>query len=593
MTLVCIGHSHTRNVQDAATAAGVPLIALNFWELPKDAVTHTATGAHLSGAILSRLAAPVFSLIGGAVNHDIGLVLHPRPWDVILPDQPDLPLSGGHEILPYDAVREAMRRRITPYLQIMTAVRAAVRGPMFHMQSPPPYGPETIPPDDPGFAYFYGENATYSPPWMRYRLWRIQSGITAEHCARENITFIPRPEVAVDAEGFLLEAFHGKPAHANAAYGALVLAQMQQAAAAAQTQAPHPTPSPVKRDPTAMPQAAAPAPRHTADDARAMAAKGDLHGAITAAAAIVRRNADPALLTDLVDWRMAVMTGPAPAAGRATWPPEYPDPFPGQPGLPAIHATELTDSILGGALLHHGALRVNGLMDAITAARLREGIDRAFTARDRYWDGQKEFDPGWYRPIDTQVLSAGRNWSEANGGVMLADSPHMLAEVIEAFTSIGVLDCIEAYMKERPALSVGKATLRRVPPTTPTADWHQDGAFLGGQVRSVNIWTTLSHCGIDASTLEVVARRLPFVVQTGSHGARLNWTVGQGLVDTFVEGGAAVLSPVLEPGDAVLFDHLLLHRTGSMPGMTKDRYAIESWFFAPSHYPMKQVPLFM
>jgi hypothetical protein len=34
-----------------------------------------------------------------------------------------------------------------------------------------------------------------------------------------------------------------------------------------------------------------------------------------------------------------------------------------------------------------------------------------------------------------------------------------------------------------------------------------------------------------------------------------------------------------------------LHCTAIAPGMTKDRYAIEAWFFAPSCYPMNQLPL--
>jgi hypothetical protein len=34
----------------------------------------------------------------------------------------------------------------------------------------------------------------------------------------------------------------------------------------------------------------------------------------------------------------------------------------------------------------------------------------------------------------------------------------------------------------------------------------------------------------------------------------------------------------------MLFDHFCLHRTAVDPGMTHDRYAIESWFLAPSTY---------
>ena len=44
-------------------------------------------------------------------------------------------------------------------------------------------------------------------------------------------------------------------------------------------------------------------------------------------------------------------------------------------------------------------------------------------------------------------------------------------------------------------------------------------------------------------------------------------------------------------GDAVFFDEMNMHRTGSDPGMTNDRYALEAWFFAPSCYPMDQIPL--
>jgi hypothetical protein len=41
----------------------------------------------------------------------------------------------------------------------------------------------------------------------------------------------------------------------------------------------------------------------------------------------------------------------------------------------------------------------------------------------------------------------------------------------------------------------------------------------------------------------------------------------------------------------MLFDHFFLHRTGIPAAIAKDRYAVESWFFAPSAYPVQQVPL--
>jgi len=43
--------------------------------------------------------------------------------------------------------------------------------------------------------------------------------------------------------------------------------------------------------------------------------------------------------------------------------------------------------------------------------------------------------------------------------------------------------------------------------------------------------------------------------------------------------------PEFEPGDVLFFDDRCLHRTAAELGMPNVRYAIESWFFAPSVYP--------
>ena len=52
-----------------------------------------------------------------------------------------------------------------------------------------------------------------------------------------------------------------------------------------------------------------------------------------------------------------------------------------------------------------------------------------------------------------------------------------------------------------------------------------------------------------------------------------------------------ITRPVFKPGDALLFDDLFLHQTGSDPSMSKPRYAIESWFFGPSAFPQDYVPI--
>jgi Phytanoyl-CoA dioxygenase (PhyH) len=137
---------------------------------------------------------------------------------------------------------------------------------------------------------------------------------------------------------------------------------------------------------------------------------------------------------------------------------------------------------------------------------------------------------------------------------------------------------------------VDKCTLRRVSPGPDAkAGWHQDGAFLGDNIRALNVWLCLSHCGRDAPGLDIVPRRLEEIVETGTEGAVFSWSVSNAVAEEAAHG--APVRPVFEPGDVLLFDELLLHRTAFDPEMTEDRYAIESWFFGPSAYPERQTPL--
>jgi hypothetical protein len=56
-------------------------------------------------------------------------------------------------------------------------------------------------------------------------------------------------------------------------------------------------------------------------------------------------------------------------------------------------------------------------------------------------------------------------------------------------------------------------------------------------------------------------------------------------------GDTRILRPIFEPGDALLFDELFLHKTASEPTMRKPRFAIENWFFGASGFPADYVPL--
>jgi hypothetical protein len=69
-----------------------------------------------------------------------------------------------------------------------------------------------------------------------------------------------------------------------------------------------------------------------------------------------------------------------------------------------------------------------------------------------------------------------------------------------------------------------------------------------------------------------------------------DWTVSDRQVDEFRKR-VPVVSPRFKAGDMLLFDNWLLHRTNRRPGMTSTRYAIESWFFAPSVFPEGRIAM--
>lgn len=279
------------------------------------------------------------------------------------------------------------------------------------------------------------------------------------------------------------------------------------------------------------------------------------------------------------------------SSGLDEWPPPI-DPVAPTGKIPEIDRDDLTVDALRNGIIGQGALLVRRLLDPEKALELAAGIDRAEEAAAAFENKEATPDTLRYfrrfKPEDKK-LARGRKFVRDGRGVWTADSPHMFFTVIEMLHQVGFIDIVKGYIGEPAVISVNKSTLRVVPPDSGT-NWHQDGAFLGDDIRSCNLWLALSHCGVDAPSLDVVPRRLDRIVETGTNGAFFDWSVGPGTVDQLTTD-SPVTRPVFEPGDALLFDDLNLHRTGVGEGMTKERYAIESWFFGASNYPPGVVPL--
>jgi hypothetical protein len=261
-----------------------------------------------------------------------------------------------------------------------------------------------------------------------------------------------------------------------------------------------------------------------------------------------------------------------------------------------IDVAELDLTSLHHGLASSGCLLVRNLVSPERAGRLAAGIDASLAAYDAATTGTGDPDPRWYdpRPMPDREGSnlpedVHRQFLRGRGSLWTADSPRMLFELFELVDDNGLGELITAFLGERPLLSGIKATMRRIPPDVDTdGRWHQDGSFLGERIRALNIWLALDRCGVDAPGLDIVPKRFNGVVEDPE--SRYEWS----LSDEAVHGAAdttAIVRPEFQAGDALVFDHLLVHRTGASRDMPHERHAIESWFFAPSAYPVDQLPI--
>jgi Phytanoyl-CoA dioxygenase (PhyH) len=309
------------------------------------------------------------------------------------------------------------------------------------------------------------------------------------------------------------------------------------------------------------------------------AARRDAGAVIAALTATNRARRDRDVERQLVQLRFD-------AFAQTAWPTETPPAPPvadlfADDGIPEIRGHELSVERVRSAIQHHGSVLVRGLVDPDQVARLVSDIDSAFDAYDAWAAGEPNaVVDGWYVPTPMHNVNDGnRADKRRNGAILAVESPPTLFDLIEIFDDVGVGQLARDYLGEPPAILARKVTLRRMAPKLSGA-WHQDGAFMGRDLRALNVWLALTRCGEDASSLDVVARRLDDIVPPG--GASKPYAVAAETAERV--GAGAIVRPVFDPGDALIFDHMLLHRTGRDPGMTKTRYAIETWFMAPSSY---------
>lgn len=284
------------------------------------------------------------------------------------------------------------------------------------------------------------------------------------------------------------------------------------------------------------------------------------------------------------------------------WPPRIEDQFPQGPGLPEINPEELNADALRAGIHGHGGLVVRGLMTSQTVEAMRHFIGRAFEARFKQTKGCAEEDDAPYFQLSSEIAEPGPSQfgkalntksSPMTGAIWAAHSPRVATKLLEYYRQVRIPEILNEYFGEPAQLSIRKWALRCVEaePTKKSA-WHQDGQFLGDDIRTVNLWMTLDECGgeADAPGLEMLSGKNEVLYESGTEGARFGWSVSEDVVDEIAQT-KPVFRPHLLPGDAVFFDHMNLHRTAHVAHESRNRRAIETWFFSASSSIDKLIPV--
>jgi hypothetical protein len=170
--------------------------------------------------------------IAGTLHNVLGLLEHEKPFDVFTRGDESMTLAEGRVVVPANALLDMLMGAMLD--KRIVTLRRKARCPVYHLAPPPPK-------EDGGFII--ARTARYrdrlvaeaglNPAGTRLKLWKLEMRALAHRCAEWTMHLMLPPVEAQTPEGFLKTEYYANDAtHANAAYGELVLRQLEAVAAA-------------------------------------------------------------------------------------------------------------------------------------------------------------------------------------------------------------------------------------------------------------------------------------------------------------------------------------------------------------------------
>lgn len=235
-------------------------------------------------------------------------------------------------------------------------------------------------------------------------------------------------------------------------------------------------------------------------------------------------------------------------------------------GLPEIDAKDLTPEAVASGVLFHGALIVRGLYNAEQIAFLSKISEIA--------RNQKRDDP------------------------QSVTSTYSFCKLMDIYEECGLLDVVKGYIGDDAVIALKRARLRyKAIAGKSGISWHQDGSYFGQKCFSLNCWAAVTECGRKNNGLTLVARRnheclgVKEVDESKVNFGKADLDYGKNFLAKFLPNKNEFIEPFFEPGDAILFDEMTLHRTAVVANPTMHQIVSISWFFSRSRFPKFKTPL--
>jgi hypothetical protein len=225
--VLIVGHSHIRALLGGARALGLPWTALHL-AVQRHGYSHATrkfTAEFESKFHSAREGcSQIVSCVGGNTHNIVGLVEHPRPFDFVLRENPDLPLRRDAEVVPPGIIESRLEHYLLAHLRVIDALHRLSDLPMTHVESPPPIPSDTFLREHAGIFKSAAAERGFAPKWLRYKLWALCGRVIRQHCDAHAIGYISTPRSVMDADGFLVpEAWANDPTHGNSWYGKQVV----------------------------------------------------------------------------------------------------------------------------------------------------------------------------------------------------------------------------------------------------------------------------------------------------------------------------------------------------------------------------------